>query len=300
MLICPVCAAPLAREERAFRCRNGHSFDRARQGYVHLAGSRHPGDTKPMLQARRAFLAAGYYRPLADALADLALAHLASQRAARPTGAQPPTMLDAGCGEGYYIGYICRALADAGFAARCFGLDIAKEAVRMAAVRAPEVQFLVADIKGRLPFADASLDVLLDIFAPRNPAEFARVLVPGGLLLVAIPAPAHLAELRALLPLLAIEEQKRERVLAQFAGSFALAASRELAYALALDPAEARLLISMTPSHRHLTAEELDRDLPEAPVRVTAAFSILALVRSAAPDTMDGKGNAPSSIEDGA
>ena len=53
MLICPVCAAPLAREERAFRCRNGHSFDRARQGYVHLAGSRHPGDTKPMLQARR-------------------------------------------------------------------------------------------------------------------------------------------------------------------------------------------------------------------------------------------------------
>jgi 23S rRNA (guanine745-N1)-methyltransferase len=282
MLICPVCAAPLTREERAFRCANGHSFDLARQGYVHLIGSRHPGDTKPMLQARRAFLAAGHYRPLADALADLALAHLASQRAARPAGAAPPAILDAGCGEGYYIGRLCRTLADAGIAARCFGLDVAKEAVRMAAAHAPEVQFLVADIKGRLPFADASLDVLLNVFAPRNPAEFARVLAPGGLLLVAIPTPAHLAELRAILPLLAIEDQKREHVLAQLAGAFALAASRELAYELALDPAEARLLITMTPSHHHLDMDDLDRALAAAPVRVTAAFSILALVRDVA------------------
>lgn len=290
MLICPVCAAPLTREEGAFRCANGHSFDRARQGYIHLVGSRHPGDTKPMLQARRAFLAAGHYRPLADALADLALAHLTSHRAARLADVPPPGVLDAGCGEGYYIGQVYRALAAAGIPARCFGLDVAKEAVRMAAVREPEIQFLVADIKGRLPFADASLDLLLDIFAPRNPAEFARVLAPGGLLLVAIPAPAHLAELRAVLPLLAIEEQKRERVLAQLAGSFALAATRELAYELALAPDEARLLITMTPSHHHLAMEELDRALPAAPLRVTAAFSILALARgvaNAAPTVMD-------------
>jgi SAM-dependent methyltransferase len=288
MLICPVCAAPLAREERAFRCPNGHSFDLARQGYVHLAGSRHPGDTKPMLQARRAFLAAGHYRPLADALAGLAFAHLTSHDAMRPADASPPAILDAGCGEGYYIGRLCRALADAGIAARCFGLDVAKEAVRMAAAREPDVQFLVADIKGRLPFADASLTLLLNVFAPRNPAEFARVLAPGRLLLVAIPTPAHLAELRAMLPLLAIEDQKREHVLAQCAGSFALAASREVAYELALAPAEARLLITMTPSHRHLAEEELDRALPEAPVRVTAAFSILALVRGMTAAAADG------------
>jgi len=300
MLICPVCAAPLTREEHAFRCPNGHSFDRARQGYVHLVGSRHPGDTKPMLQARRAFLAAGHYRPLADALADLALAHLTSHHAAHSAGNVPLAILDAGCGEGYYIGRLCHALAEAGIPARCFGLDVAKEAVRMAAAREPDVQFLVADIKGRLPFADASLDLLLDVFAPRNPAEFARVLAPGGLLLVVIPAPAHLAELRAVLPLLAIEDQKRERVLAQCAGSFALAASRELVYELALDLAEARLLISMTPSHRHLAVDELGRALPAGPLCVTAAFSILALVRGAAPDTVDGKGNAPSSVEDGA
>ena len=300
MLICPVCAAPLAREERAFRCANGHSFDMARQGYIHLVGSRHPGDTKPMLQARRAFLAAGHYRPLADALADLALAYLTSHLAMRLADAAQPAILEAGCGEGYYIGQLCHALAEAGISARCFGLDVAKEAVRMAATRDLGVQFLVADIKGRLPFADASLDVLLNVFAPRNPAEFARVLAPGGLLLIAIPAPAHLAELRAILPLLAIEDQKRERVLAQFAGSFALAASHELEYELALTPAEARLLLSMTPSHRQLDTEEMERALPAAPLRVTAAFSMLALARGVAPDTVNGKGNAPSSGEDGA
>lgn len=288
MLICPVCERPLAREEHVWRCPSGHSFDRAREGYIHLTGSRQPGDTRDMLRARRAFLERGHYAPLAEALCALALAHYA----ALPPEKRVLGTLDAGCGEGYYIGYVQRALAAWASATRphepdvppCFGLDVSRDAARLAARRYPAVTFVVADVRGRLPFASASLSLLLDVFAPRNPAEFARVVAPGGALLVVIPAPRHLAELRAALPLLGIEAEKQRQVERRLgAEGFALRETRPLELALELDATDLATLLAMTPSAWHADVAALAAEVSagRATTAVTAAFRVLVFTRAA-------------------
>jgi 23S rRNA (guanine745-N1)-methyltransferase len=293
VLICPVCEEPLTRTETGLRCPNSHQFDRAREGYVHLVGSRHPGDTRPMLRARRAFLERGHYRPLADLLETLAVAHVGSPSmridvrtpaAGGAGGVSEPValgVLEVGCGEGYYIGGLRRALA-AGLpnGSACLGLDVSKEAVRLAARRYPDVTFVVADIKARLPIASGSIGLLLDVFAPRNPAEFARIVGPGGLLLVAIPAAAHLAELRAALPLLGIEPEKERHVAEQLSPAFTLRDAYSLEYPMRLASADIVDLLTMTPSAHHLSKEAIDAARGLAPLAVTAAFRVLAFSRA--------------------
>jgi 23S rRNA (guanine745-N1)-methyltransferase len=143
----------------------------------------------------------------------------------------------------------------------------------------PDAAFLVADIWQRLPVAAGALAGLLNLFAPRNPAEFARVLAPGGLLLVVIPGPDHLAELRAALPLLGIEADKEAKVQAVFADSFAPQAAQALTYRLALDPAALAELVAMTPSAPHLS--DADRQAVDAlgAVETTASFRLLPFMR---------------------
>ncbi len=204
------------------------------------------------------------------------------QAAPLPAGSAwaPLAILDAGCGEGYYLGRLSAHLhAQSGAAPFLFGMDIAREAVRMAAKRYPQGRFVVADVHARWPFADASSAVLLDIFAPRNPAEFARVLVPGGLLLVALPTAQHLAELRAHIPLLEIEPDKQERVIERLAGAFALTSATTLQYPLELPGAEATLLLQMTPSARHVAPAALATLAATERVLVTAGFVLLAFTR---------------------
>jgi SAM-dependent methyltransferase len=174
------------------RCSNSHTFDIAREGYVNLLRKKLPGDTKEMLVARRDFLERNHYQPLSDMLNQLVHAYLA-------TSSSPINILDAGCGEGYYLGRLQQYLTDQHYQIQCIGLDISKEAIRMAARHYKQSCFVVANLKERVVLADDALHIILNIFAPRNPAEFTRVLVPGGLLLVAIPAPDHLLQLRSAL-----------------------------------------------------------------------------------------------------
>lgn len=255
-LRCPACDEPLMAGERAFTCPRGHSFDRARQGYVNLLRpTRLRGDTSEMLQARRRFLDAGWYAPLADAICDEVGAWLASSGI--PSDAR--VLLDAGCGEGYYLSRLAETvspqLTTGGW--RLYGLDLAKDAVRMAAGRTRAVTWLVANSKDRLPFGDASLGALLTIFAPRQADEFARTLTPGGLLLVVTPAEAHLAEARAALPwLLAPEPEKGERLRATLGGDFMLEGERSVTFPLALDAAALHDLAVMTP-HRVVDPADL-------------------------------------------
>lgn len=193
---CPVCAAPLAREDRAYRCPNGHSFDRAKEGYVHLLPpnqkhSASPGDDKAMVTARRDFLSKGYYRPLLDTLCCQILSLSGEQ----------PVILDAGCGEGWYTAGILRALRAAGRTPRAAGTDISKLALRTAGKRAKgetDVEFAVAS-SYRLPLADESVDVLVNCFSPLALEEFRRVLRPGGAFLYVVPGPLHLWELKQVL-----------------------------------------------------------------------------------------------------
>jgi len=282
LLCCPLCRATLRREGATLRCAAGHAFDLAREGYVNLLGKGLPGDSAAMLQARRAFLARGGYAPLAAAVAALVGRHLATW-----TGTAP-AVLDAGCGEGYYLGVLQTQLpAQGAVAVPLAGMDIAKEAVRLAARAYPAVAWAVADSWGRLPLADGAVAALLDIFAPRHPAEFARVLAPGGLLLVVIPGPSHLAELRAALPLLGIEADKAARVQEAFAAAFDPLPAQALDYRLALDRAALTDLVAMTPSARHLTAEGASALAALNGLETAISFRILPFTRKLPYDSCE-------------
>ena len=190
---CPHCAAPLNREARSYTCPNGHCFDIAKEGYVHLlpANRKHsksPGDDKGMVTARNQFLSRDYYAPLRDALCALALEH---------TGGQV-SVLDSGCGEGYYTAGIYAALTGAGREVKLAGIDLSKPSVRLAAKRVPQGEFAVASAY-HLPVGDGSVDLLLNCFSPLALEEFRRVLRPGGAFLYVVPGAGHLWELKQVL-----------------------------------------------------------------------------------------------------
>lgn len=247
LLTCPVCNARLQQHDMVLRCAHSHTFDVAREGYVNLLRKKQVGDTREMLQARRSFLDGGFYQPLSDTLNALVASYLREIPS-------PTNILDAGCGEGYYLGRLQRSLEQD--EQHCFlGLDIAKDGIRMAAKRYQAASFVVANLKERLVIAAQTIHVLLNIFAPRNPAEFARVMVPAGKLIVVIPGPDHLAQLRTALPLLQIEENKQQHVIEQFAGYFKLIETVPISYELNLQAEEVRQLVMMTPNYWHLSNE---------------------------------------------
>ena len=190
---CPVCGGPLTREDRAYRCGNGHSYDIAKEGYTYLLppNQKHsaaPGDDKGMAAARRDFLSKGYYTPLSNTLCTEILAR---------SGASP-AILDTGCGEGWYTAGIFRTLTEAGKDPRMAGTDISKFILRYAAKREKGVEFAVA-ASYHLPVADETADILLNCFSPLALEEFRRVLKPGGTFLYVVPAADHLWELKQVL-----------------------------------------------------------------------------------------------------
>ena len=193
LFCCPICRAALDRQDNRYLCPSGHSFDRAAAGYVHLLPankmhSKDPGDDKGMATARRDFLSKDYYRPLRDALCTLADQY---------TG-DSPSILDAGCGEGYYTAGIYQSLCAAGKSPRMAGIDISKFILRTAAKREKAIEFAVAS-SYRLPLGDKSVDLLVNCFSPLALEEFLRVLKPGGAFLYVVPAADHLWELKQVL-----------------------------------------------------------------------------------------------------
>ena len=190
-LICPLDKQPLQLNERTWCCDNGHSFDIAKQGYVNLLPvqnkrSKDPGDSKAMVQARREYLNKGYYQPLAQALADTVLA----------MGSQ--ALLDAGCGEGYYLRYLVEQAEQQGTELSVAALDISKWAVQTAAKQDKRLSWMVAS-NNAIPLADNSVDTILCVFGFPVEAEFKRVLKPGGRLIMVDPASEHLIELKRII-----------------------------------------------------------------------------------------------------
>ncbi|MDB5074166.1 MAG: methyltransferase protein [Chloroflexi bacterium] len=281
MLICPHCSAMLARDGATYRCENGHAFDVAREGYVNLLRTRSTGDSAEMLRARRAFLERSHYAPLAEAVCEVVDTHLREMPTAGTMGNARTSILDSGCGEGYYLGRLHDYLAAQQGAERyrLWGLDSSKDAIRMAAKRYREMDFVVADCKDMIPFANGSIAALMDIFAPRNPAEFARVLAPGGLLLIVVPSPNHLGELREALDLLGMEENKLRNVQDSLRGIFSKPEVRPLEYTMDLTAEDVALLVTMTPSHRHSPEQRLAALRPDERYRATAAFTLVACTR---------------------
>ena len=193
-LACPLDGTPLHCTGSAWTCASGHSFDIASQGYTNLLPvqhkrSRDPGDSKEMVAARRRFLTAGFYRPIAAAVGRAVLADLPADATI--------SCLDAGCGEGYYLRQLAAAAGDEHTLA-LLGLDISKWAVLSAAKQDKRPSWVVGS-NAKLPVLPGTLDRLLCLFGFPVYPEFARVLKPGGLLLQVDAGPDHLRELREII-----------------------------------------------------------------------------------------------------
>lgn len=190
-LACPLDSTPLHRDGTAWRCASGHSFDIARQGYVHLLPVQHkrtrtPGDSKAMVAARQSFLNGGVYQPIAEAVSRATLAGLASTA--------PASCLDAGCGEGYYLRQLAVAAGDTQSLA-LLGVDISRWAI-LAATRQDKRPAWVVASNARLPVQSGTLDRILCLFGFPVYKEFARALKPDGRLIQVDAGPDHLRELR--------------------------------------------------------------------------------------------------------
>ncbi|WP_077488443.1 methyltransferase domain-containing protein [Sinomonas mesophila] len=269
LLLCPHCGTgwdASASGPRSLVCTAGHRFDAARQGYVNFLtgrGSRLTPDTPAMVQARERFLAAGHFAPAAEALAE-ACAGLPEDAA----------LLDAGAGTGYYLA----AVLGARRRARAVALDLSPHALRRAA-KVPGVAAVVWDLWRPLPLPDASVDAVLDVFAPRNLPEFARVTRPGGLLCVVTPLPEHLAELRDRLPMLDVPAGKADALEREAEGAYEPVARRRVTMPLSLAPEEAADLALMGPAGHHADRDQVLARLGARRVEATGAVELSVLRR---------------------
>ncbi|MDO5287444.1 MAG: methyltransferase domain-containing protein [Actinomycetia bacterium] len=237
LLACPTCGGLLDLATAPVRCPGGHCFDVARQGYLNLLGGPQPihADTSAMVAARERFLGSGAYRPLAELLARTV------------ADARPQVVLEPGAGTGYYLGH----LLDAQPPAVGVATDVSVPAARRAARAHSRLASVVADTWRGLPLRTGSVDLVCSVFAPRHPAEFHRVLRPGGLLLVVLPLPGHLARLRTRLGLIDVEPDKHQRW-ADAAGRYFCTSHRErLVHELELTPAQVGDLVAMGPNAFH-------------------------------------------------
>ena len=251
MLLCPVrgCHKALVREERRLLCPRGHAFDVARSGYINLLQpqerrSKQPGDTAAAVAARRRLHDRGVTEPLLDAIAEIT------------TASASDVVLDAGCGDGFYLGSLAqRAGLDA------HGVDISMGAVDAAARRYPGCEWIVANADRFVPYAGGSFSLVLSITARMNAREFRRVLRDDGRLLVAIPGPDDLVELRG------AGRDRAARTVETFADGFRLVNRRRVATKADLDAdAVHDVLLSIYRPMRSQPAEAM---------RVTFSFDLL-------------------------
>ena len=258
--MCPVCEGPLARGEKSFACAAGHSFDIAREGYVNLVLAQHrrsaaAGDPKDSLRHRRAFLDEGHYAPLGAALVDL----LAREA--------PDSVLDAGCGEGYFLRQLAVSPSLGGV--RLYGVDVAKEAIRLAAKAAPRIEFGVGNTY-RLPVLDSSVAAVLQVFAPCAPQQLRRVLRAGGLFLEVKPGPRHLEVLRAM-----IYDQPQAHTEGEIPAGFEALGVERVTFPLTLrQPGDVAGLVEMTPYKWHMNPETYRRVRELTELEDTADFAI--------------------------
>ena len=231
-LICPVCGEKLNKTDRAWVCTNRHGFDIARQGYVNLLTvnqkhSLNPGDTREQVLSRRAFLEAGYYRPVLDTMIETA----------RTLGISGP-IIDVGCGEGWYSAQLAAALE-----AELMGFDISKEAVRCAAAKYKGPTWLTATAS-HIPVADGSAGLLTSLFALTLPEEFSRVLTEGGYYFQVLACQDHLLGLKSIIyPELKLKEKDSVPELP----GFLLQKSIPIRFSFTVEGEQVQNLFSMTP-----------------------------------------------------
>lgn len=260
--ICPVCGEKLQLFTGRVACERGHSFDRSRHGYYNLLigrGGVH-GDNKAMVTARRAFLSYGYYAPLAERISELVLANT------RRLG----DVIDLGCGEGYYTSKIEESLFSRDGESSVYAFDISKEAVDEVAKKNKRIHLAVFG-SYHMPISDCSVDTAINMFSPLALDETRRILKPGGIFIMAIPAEEHLFELKCALYDTPYKNTPSDTAIE----GFELLRDIPLKYEMALDTKEKIMsLFMMTPYAYRTKPESRSRLLSMDFLRCTAHFRI--------------------------
>jgi 23S rRNA (guanine745-N1)-methyltransferase len=282
-------------QQNSWRCANGHSFDNARQGYVHLLPVQNkrslaPGDSKEMVAARQRFLSAGHYQPIAAAVAQSVAEAFNTVGAGKGEGAdcqsgikEPFACLDAGCGEGYYLRQLDACLSDQKHKQplSLIGLDISKPAVLAAAKQSKTMRWLVAS-NANIPLANGSLDCILSLFGFPVYPEFRRLLHPGGRVIVVDAGLDHLRELREVIyPVLKPEVDKPNA--SEAPPGFQTIGRQTVNFSLALVGKDAIAdLLAMTPHFYRAKAEGLARAAALGELEVTV--DVRLTVQETIPD----------------
>ncbi|HEW1988267.1 TPA: methyltransferase domain-containing protein [Streptococcus pneumoniae] len=244
---CPICQENLTLLETNFKCCNRHSFDLAKFGYVNLAPQikQSANYNKENFQNRQQILEAGFYQAILDAVSDL----LASSKTTT-------TILDIGCGEGFYS----RKLQESHSEKTFYAFDISKDSVQIAAKSEPNwaANWFVGDL-ARLPIKDANMDILLDIFSPANYGEFRRVLSKDGILIKVIPTENHLKEIRQRVQdQLTNKEYSNQDIKEHFQEHFTILSSQTASLTKTITAEQLQALLSMTPLLFHVDQSKID------------------------------------------
>ncbi|MGL3199441.1 MULTISPECIES: putative RNA methyltransferase [Curtobacterium] len=267
VLACPVCAEPLGRVGGQVGCTSGHRFDEAKQGHLTLLPARRralTADTPEMVDARVRFLGRGHYAPIEETIAAVVAETTA-----------PGIVLDVGSGPGTYLAQALRAADGRPVAASGpppelrlgVALDLSPVAIRRAARVHERAGAVVGDVTERLPVVDGAAAVVMDVFAPRNQTEYARVLHPDGVLVVVTPRAGHLAELAE--ATISVDPEKERRLHDSLSPSFARRSSEDLTWTMQLTAEDVHDVVHMGPSHHHVAA-----DAVFSSTEVTAAVTI--------------------------
>ena len=244
---CPICQENLTLVEYSLKCCNRHSFDLAKFGYVNLALQikQSANYDKENFQNRQQILEAGFYQAILETISDLLATNLSAK-----------TVLDIGCGEGFYSRKLQEAHSDKTF----YAFDISKDSVQIAAKSEPNwaVNWFVGDL-ARLPIKDASMDMLLDIFSPANYGEFQRVLSKDGILIKVIPTENHLKEIRQMVQdQLTKKDYSNQNIKEHFQEHFSIQASQITSLTKPITAEQRQALLSMTPLLFHVDQTKID------------------------------------------
>lgn len=244
---CPVCQENLTLVESSLKCNNRHSFDLAKFGYVNLAPQikQSANYDKENFQNRQEILESGFYQAILDALSTMLSSLETSQ-----------TVLDIGCGEGFYSRKLQESHSDKTF----YAFDISKDSVQIAAKSEPNwaVNWFVGDL-ARLPIKDTSMDILLDIFSPANYGEFQRVLSKDGILIKVIPTENHLKEIRQIVQdQLTKKDYSNQDIKEHFQEHFSVQSSQIASLTKPITAEQRQALLSMTPLLFHVNQSKID------------------------------------------
>ena len=244
---CPICRENLTLVESSLKCENRHSFDLAKFGYVNLAPQikQSANYDKENFQNRQQILEAGFYQAILEAVSDL----LSNSKNAK-------TILDIGCGEGFYSRKLQESHSDKTF----YAFDISKDSVQIAAKSEPNwaVNWFVGDL-ARLPIKDTSMDILLDIFSPANYGEFRRVLSKDGILIKVIPTENHLKEIRQKVQdQLTKKDYSNQDIKNHFQEHFTILSSQTASLTKPITAEQLQALLSMTPLLFHIDQSKID------------------------------------------